>query len=616
MTTNQAKRSASPLAAALLLLVVAVAFAGVWNAGFVDYDDSDYVLTNAHVASGLSLANVEWAFTHTHASNWHPLTWIAHMVNVELFGLAPRGHHVVNVAVHALNAWLVFALLVRFGAARTSAWLGAALFALHPLRVESVAWVAELKDVLGACFALLALHAWTSWVERRGAVRYLLAALLFACGLCAKPTVVTLPFALLLFDAWPFVRFESTHRARCVALLVAEKLPFFALAAAASLATVYAQGEGQALGVADDYPLGGRIANALHAYRTYLTQTVWPVDLVPFYPYEARSFADASVIKGVLALGLFTFLAWRARALAPWALVAWFWFLGTLVPMIGLVQVGGQSHADRYTYLPHVGLALLVAFALERVSHERKTLPRSLAVAVLLACGVGTVLQTRVWRSSETLFRHALAHTEQSYVMQNALANVLIDDGRSDEALGLLDETVRDFPRFRKARYNRMRALLELGRFDDARAERDAWLALEPGDVAFSLELARLGLANGELARFEAEAEALLVRNPAAVELRRELALERLVAGRAEDGYQSLQFASTLRPADAKLANEASGARELARTPDALGPDGLALERALAERLVRRADRLEARGESAAADACRARAAEFARAPH
>jgi tetratricopeptide (TPR) repeat protein len=591
----------------LLVLVIGAAYARLWTNGFVAYDDQEYLLENPHVSSGLSLANVAWAFTHAYAANWHPLTWLAHMLDVELFGLDPRGHHAVDLAFHAANAWLVFAFLVRAGARPLSAWLGAALFALHPLRVESVAWASELKDVLGAFFALLALHAWASWVERRGAWRYALAAALFACGLAAKPTVVTLPFALLLLDAWPFARLG----AQSAVARVVEKLPLFALAALASAATVWAQDAGSALAWSEDFPLAGRLANALHAYRTYLVQTVWPSGLVPFYPYAARDFLDPSVLKGAAALGLFTFLAWRVRARRPWFVVAWAWFLGTLVPMLGLVQVGGQSHADRYTYLPHVALAVAFAFAVEELRALRPRLVAALSVTLLAACGLATFAQVGRWRDSETLFRHALAHTERNYVMENALANELIEHGRAEEAFALLERTVREYPEFRKGRYNHVRALAELGRFDAARAACDDWLAHVPTDVGFVAALVEARLRDGDVDAAEEDAQRVFAVDPGALELRRELGLALVLAGRAEAGYQALAFAAALRPSDAKLAREAEGARQLAREADALGDAGRELCGELARRALALAERHERRGRSDAARAARERASEL-----
>ncbi|MCE9596206.1 MAG: glycosyltransferase family 39 protein, partial [Planctomycetes bacterium] len=378
-----------------------LAYSTLGRNDFVAFDDQEYLLDNPHVLGGLTLENAKWAFTHAHAANWHPLTWLSHMLDVELFGLDARGHHLVGLGFHVVNACLFFALLLRFGAGAWAAWFAAALFALHPLRVESVAWASERKDVLSACFALLALLAWTRFVERMSIGRYLVALAAFACGLLAKPTVVTLPCVLLLLDVWPFARVHATGRVRCWSLLVAEKLPFFALAIAAGFATVYAQDSGQALGVAADYPLAARVANALHAYGVYLAQTLRPVELVAFTPFEPRGFGDASVVGGGLALLGISALAWSARRSSPWLLVGWLWFVGALIPMIGLVQVGGQSHADRYTYLPHLGLACALAFALERVRESRRRVVGALLLAASAWLGVLTFAQVQVRSSIE-----------------------------------------------------------------------------------------------------------------------------------------------------------------------------------------------------------------------
>jgi tetratricopeptide (TPR) repeat protein len=597
--------------AALLALALVAAYALLGRNHFVAFDDQEYILDNPHVLGGLAFENVKWAFTHAHAANWHPLTWISHMLDVELFGLDPRGHHAIGLALHAVNAWLLLALLARFGAATWAAWFAAALFALHPLRVESVAWASERKDVLSACFALLALHAWARWVERMTFARYLSAAAAFACALLAKPSVVTLPFVLLLLDVWPFARVHPTGRIRCWSLLVAEKLPLFALAAAASFAAVHTQDAGQALGASDDYPFAARIANALHAYGVYLAQTAWPTDLVAFYPFERRGFDDPSVIGGGLGLLVGSALAWRVRRSRPWLLVGWLWFVGALVPMIGLVQVGGQSHADRYTYLPHLGLAFAAAFAFDGVRESRRRVVGAALLGVGVCLGALTFIQVGVWKDSETLFRHALARTGPNYAMENGLADQLLATGRAEEALTILDGTVRVFPGYRKAQYNRMRALAELGRYDEATAVVDAWLRSFPGDAAFSAELVRALVRDGEVDAAEREARRLFAIEPRLVELRRELGLALLVAGRNERGYQELQFAATLAPDDGELAQAAAGAREIARSPGELGPASQPLRRELAARAEDLGDHLRARGRTDAARAAWSASIEF-----
>lgn len=428
-----------------LLLATAWLYAPVREFGFVAFDDPEYFTANERVQGGLSWGSIAWAFTTTHFSYWHPLTWLSYLVDVELFGPGPQAPHLVNVAFHALNVALLWALLQRLTRSTWRSALVAALFAVHPLHVESVAWVAERKDVLSAFFFLLTLHAWVGRVavvtaarsEAVGLGRRLFPApgalVLFACALMSKPTVVTLPFVLLLLDVWPLRRWSSFGWRICVL----EKLPFLLLSAAASVFTVLAQSANGALQTAAAFSWTGRIENAVVAYARYLEKTVWPVDLAFFYPHPGNWPLPTVLLSLAVVAGL-TVLAALLRRTVPVVLVGWLIFLGMLVPTIGLVQSGGQALADRYTYLPHIGLFLALVWGicawLGRARTGRVILS-VVSIAVLLGMGWRTREQLPVWRSSESLFTHAISAAPGNPVAHTNLGNVYYADGRFEQAI-------------------------------------------------------------------------------------------------------------------------------------------------------------------------------------
>jgi tetratricopeptide (TPR) repeat protein len=417
-----------------LVVLVAIVYAPVWDHEFVNYDDDRYVTENPFVRQGLSLASVRWALTATHASNWHPLTWLSHMLDVELYSLEPAGHHLTSVALHAANAvLLMWVLYVMTGRFRRSL-LVALLFALHPLRVESVAWVAERKDVLAGLFWMLTLLAYGLYARRPGAVRYGLVLACFALGLTAKPMLVTLPFVLLLLDVWPLRR--MVVEASVVRRRVMEKLPLFALSAASVAITLVAQKGGGAMRASEIWPLGQRLANALIAYVAYLWKTIWPSGLACFYPHPAAVSADGAWIRWALVAGLLLALATAVAVVAmrrrPHVAVGWFWYLGTLVPVIGIVQVGSQSMADRYTYLPLIGIYIVVAWGLSEWIEKRERFRAFVipGVAIVLAAfATVTRLQTAHWVDSQALFEHALRVTRGNYVAHNNLGSLFESRG-------------------------------------------------------------------------------------------------------------------------------------------------------------------------------------------
>ncbi|HTG32198.1 MAG TPA: hypothetical protein VLB76_04655 [Thermoanaerobaculia bacterium] len=407
------------LGAALALLTLAAYLPALRN-GFVNLDDGLYVTGNPQVQKGITRASAVWALTANVANNWHPLTLLSHQLDCQLFGLDPAGHHATSLLLHLANTLLLFAVLRGMTGAVWRSAAVAALFAVHPAHVESVAWVAERKDVLSALFWILAMAAWTGYARRPSPGRYLLVALMMILGLMAKPMVVTLPFALLLLDVWPLER-----RGLGWQRLIAEKLPLLALSAVASLVTLRYQRT--SLAPLDLVPWSLRLANAAVSYASYLGKLLLPRNLAVFYPIPLAIPAWQVAAAAVLLAALTALAAWKARR-APWLLVGWLWFLGTLVPVIGLVQVGRQAMADRYTYLPSIGLFVAIvwgiAWGIAALARERRAV-LFIAAAAILALAVGTWMQAGTWHDSVALYRHALAVTRGNYVAHVGLAKAL-----------------------------------------------------------------------------------------------------------------------------------------------------------------------------------------------
>jgi tetratricopeptide (TPR) repeat protein len=530
-----------------LIALVLLVFAPVRHHEFLFFDDPLLVTQRPEVLRGLTWENVRWAFTNGWGCNWHPITWLSHMLDIQLFGLDAGGHHLTSVLLHAANAVLLFLVLqLMTGQAAPSAFV-AALFAVHPLHVESVAWVAERKDVLSAFFWMLTLWAYVGYARRPAAARYLAVLVLFALGLASKPMVVTLPFVLLLLDVWPLGRTALGMR------LVWEKLPLLALSVVVSVATVFFQQGCRAVSDLDSLPLGLRLENALVSYVAYVAKTLWPAHLAAFYPYP-RSFPAWEVAGAAAVLAGLSLLAWASRR-RGYALVGWLWFVGTLVPVIGLVHAGEQALADRFTYVPLVGLLLVVAWGVPDLL--RGWPPRRLvlsigAALVVAACVVVARAQVAHWRNEATVWAHALDVTAGNDLAHNNLGMTLMMEGRAEEARAHFAEAVRIRPDNAVAHVNLGWALATQGHPDAALAEYEEALRIDPEqpDAHFNLGLAVEKLGRGEEAIFHLE-EAVRLRPDRAQSHR---VLGRMLAdrGRRADAVAQYQEALRLNPDDGR----------------------------------------------------------------
>ena len=525
-----------------LAALASAAFASVWRHAFVSFDDPQYVSENHVVRSGLTWQGVRWALTTGEAGNWHPLTWMSHMLDVQLFGVEAGPHHAVNLALHIVNALLLFGVLRRMTGALWRSAFVAALFALHPAHVESVAWISERKDVLSTLFALLTIWAYVEYVRERRWIWYAAVIVGLALGLMSKPMVVTLPCVLLLLDYWPLRRPLERR-------LILEKLPLLALAAASSVATFIAQRRGGAVSGLTALPLASRVGNAVVAYLRYIETMVWPAHLTVLYPYST-DFGWRLVASAILLVVVTALIAiWGRRH--RYLVVGWLWFLGTLVPVIGLVQVGIQAMADRYTYVPYIGLFLIAAWGipdlLQRYRFSRILLPAAAGV-LIVALAVLTHIQVQYWRDSLTLWRHADRTTPGDAHVETALGSVLAERGDVAEASSLYEDALRREPSFAEA-HNKLGVLLaDHGRIAQAVPHYEAALRLKP-----TLAEAHYNLANARAAAHDTQGaiaeyrEALLLR-PADARTHNGLGSALDDSGRIDEAIAEYQAALQLDP--------------------------------------------------------------------
>ena len=481
----------------LLIMAILIAYWQVKDFDFICFDDKPYVTENRHVQAGLTVKGFAWAFTTFHASNWHPLTWLSHMTDCELYGLNPMGHHWTSLQIHLTNTILLFFILQYMTGALWRSAFVAALFALHPLHVESVAWVAERKDVLSTFFGLLTILSYCFYVKQPNKYKYLVIILFLSLGLMAKPMLVTLPFLLLLLDFWPLGRF----RFATVSRLVLEKVPLLVLVVISSCLTFMAQESGGAVKPLASFSLTVRIANAFVSYASYAVKAIWPHNLTVFYPHPGNTLPLWQVFGAILLVGSASFLAIRYLKKYPYIAVGLFWYLGSLVPVIGIIQVGPQAMADRYTYIPMTGLFIIIAWGFSDLStkwHYRKIVLTLFAVIILSVLAVRTYSQLGYWRSSIALFEHAVNITENNCLAHNNLGAALLEKGKFDEAVLHIKEALRIEPGCKAALYNLGAALSAQGKPDEAVLHYNDVLKINPKDAIVHNNLADVLSAQGK----------------------------------------------------------------------------------------------------------------------
>ena len=514
-------RKRSLLLAGFLAIATLILYSPVGHHPFINYDDQSYVFENAHIKAGLTWNTFLWSLTSTEASNWHPVTWLSHALDCQIYGLNPAGHHWTNAIFHALNAGLLFLLLWRVTGATWRSLLVASLFALHPLNVESVAWVAERKNVLSTFFFLLALGAYGYYCRKPGIRRYILLAFLFVLALASKPMVITLPFVLLLLDFWPLGRIAGWSDPspafplpqRTFSRLVVEKLPLLALSAASALITVLAQKEAEVSVMS--LPLTVRLEDSLYAYGVYLWKALWPVHLSLIYPHPGRTLALWQPLVSALIITIALLVAWTERRTRPYLMTGILWFLGTAVPIIGIVQVGVQVVADRYAYVILIGVFVAAVWGISSLADQWHAAPtaRILVTSLILAAlTVSSWHQIGYWQSTVDVWTHALAVTKNNSMAESFLGNELISLGRYEEGIVHLRTYVRMEPLDPTAHIQVAADFQDRGQLQEALHEYDAALravatlqtygspSLEP--KALALTYANLAVIHAQLGEF------------------------------------------------------------------------------------------------------------------
>ncbi|HEV2714090.1 MAG TPA: tetratricopeptide repeat protein [Terriglobales bacterium] len=535
-------------------------YAQVIGHQFITLDDPTYIRENPMVNRGVTLAGLTWAFTTFYAANWHPLTWIAHMIDSQLFGMNAGGHLVVNAVIHTANTLLLFWFLLGTTRARWPSALVAALFALHPLHVESVAWAAERKDTLSTFFGLFSLIAYAHYVEKRSRKWYTWTAVTLALGLLAKPMLVTWPFVMLLLDYWPLRRFQRSKASSqwsVVRGLVVEKIPLFALVAASAVITFVAQSHDRAVRTFADAPIALRLSNALVSYAKYLLLTFWPNDLAVYYPFAGIP-AWQIIGAAFLLIGITVFCVSQPRKHSGYLMVGWLWFLGTLVPVIGIVQVGGQIMADRYFYIPSIGLFIALAFGLADFARSWRVTPAlsgAIAGGVLLIFATLTNAQIQRWRDSFTLFEHTLAVTPPNLRIEHNLGVALAVSDRYDEAAAHFEKALQIDPNFYDGLVVMGVTRGHQGRLPEAIEYFQAAIRSQPDAPKAHVQLAHALWAQK---RDQAALEEMLRASqfaPKDAEIRADLGLALALAGRTQEAIEELHEALRLNPNNAETHN-------------------------------------------------------------
>jgi Tfp pilus assembly protein PilF len=544
------------------------AYAPVLGADFINYDDPDYVIDNPHVRAGLSWRGILWALTTGHAGNWHPLTWLSHMLDVSLFGLQPGWHHLTNVLSHCANSVLLFLMLRHIAGGIWRSAVTAALFAFHPMHVESVAWISERKDVLSTMFGFLAIWAYACYARRRAAPGsqvsegstviltrrfYGLALLSFALALLSKPMWVTLPFLLLLLDYWPLKRlnlFGQTMERPTprIAPLIYEKLPFCLLSVISSIVTFLVQKKGGAVSPFDLLPFSYRVINAIVAYAAYIKKLLWPSDLAVFYRHPGLWPIDVVVFSALLLIAVSAVVVVTGRR-HPCVAVGWCWFLGTLVPVIGLVQVGDQYMADRYSYLPSVGFFLLIVWTVAAAAERWKQLHSAvlLAAMALCACWITARVQSSLWRNSLTLFEHAARVTPDNYVALNNVGFFLTSQERFEEAETYLLRALESKPTSGEAWNNHANIQHRRGQLDQAQTSYQKARKNNPQDPQPENNLANLLIQSGQRDEALIHVRRALQLNPNLAQAHYNLANIHVLNGDLAQGIRSYEKALELK---------------------------------------------------------------------
>lgn len=568
---KKVKKSHLIFVSLVLITATLAVFGQVYDFQFVNYDDGTYILNNPVVRDGLTKDGLSWAFTSGHAANWHPLTWLSHMLDCQLFGLNAGMHHVTSLLLHIANSLLLLYILGRTTGRLWPSAFAAALFALHPVHVESVAWVSERKDVLSTLFFMLTILAYVRYAEKPKIIRSLTAVLIFALGLMAKPMLVTLPFVLLLMDYWPLKRFDfgkkratvktdsAYSRYKLIRKLVFEKTGFFVLSALSSITTFFVQKHGGAVQRIEVFPFGTRVANAAIGYVGYLWKMLWPQKLAIFYPYHAERITVLKTAAAVFLLLVITVWVIKRARSDKYLAVGWFWYIGTLVPVIGLVQVGHQALADRYTYIPLIGIFIMFSWYVPTLLAGyklKKLLLTALTVIIIPAVGVRTYLQTGYWRDSLALFNHALDVTDDNYEAHFCLSEPLVKQGKIEQALYHNSQALKIKPDFTRAQNGMGVALIKAGRSQEAiRYLRNAILLYPDCFEAHG----NLGIAFMSLGRFDDAArhyKAAMRINPSLETLRVDVALALFKGGKISQAIAEYQEFLKKHPDDADIQNK------------------------------------------------------------
>ncbi|GFO70418.1 O-GlcNAc transferase [Geomonas limicola] len=552
-------RNLKMLLCVVLTLVTMIVFLQTATHQFINFDDPGYVTSNTAVKGGLSAAGLAWAFTSTAMSNWHPLTWLSHMIDVQFFGLDPRWHHLTSVFLHAVTVVVLFMLLEGMTGALWQSFFVALLFAVHPLHVESVAWVAERKDVLSCLFGLISLSCYVRYVKTPGARWYLASLLLFVASLMSKPMLVTLPLVMLLLDYWPLDRYgcdPSTNATLPVLRLAREKIPFFVFSALSSAITVYSQHKGGAMATLDKVPVTARIENALIAWVKYIFLMVWPQDLAILYPFPKHLVLWQAAAAGIVLVIISTAVV-RYRRRFPYLLTGWFWYFITLLPVIGLVTVGGQSMADRYTYFPLIGLFVACCWLIPDLMQgwqHRQVVLAVLAPLVFSLLTAVTWRQLGYWKDDFSLFRHTLEVTSDNYLILNNYGIALDAKGNHAEAFRYFNEAVQVNPRSAMAYSNLGSVSLGWGKLDDAVQNYTKALEINPNHLqaraGMGKTLAALGRFDEAVWQFQ---EALKI-DPSLTAAHQNLALLLIKLGKNSEAQSHYEAALQLDPRSPKAA--------------------------------------------------------------